>query len=271
MEAGVDLHSIAEFEQIKENWQREAGKHLTDRPFVTVCVAQSLDGCITVKKNVRTQLSGPKSHTLTHLLRAWNDAILVGANTVNVDNPRLTVRAINAPHPQRVLLDSKLRVSHQSHLLTDSHKKPWIFAGEKANLKKKSELEGQGCQVFLISEQDGYLSLKDCLSRLFKLGVQHLMVEGGSKVLTSFLQQKLVDYMVVTIAPVMLKRRESVLMHNLNSPFVPYLKTVHSCILDHDLVVFSPVDFTEVDMDPGSLRSNFSREGISGREVECLV
>ncbi|NRA46565.1 MAG: RibD family protein [Oligoflexales bacterium] len=177
MKAGIDLHSNAEFIRIKEDWQRTAEQPNKTRPIVTVCVAQSLDGCITVKKNRQTQLSGSKSNFLTHLLRSWNDAILVGANTVSIDNPRLTVRAFDAPQPQRVLLDSKLRISLDSHLLTDSHEKPWVFSSKNFDSRKKASLEACGSRVFPTRCHNGYLRLDDCLQKLYSLGVRHLMVE----------------------------------------------------------------------------------------------
>ncbi|MFK7825217.1 MAG: RibD family protein [Oligoflexales bacterium] len=271
MTAGINQQLNAEFKKIRSNWSIAEKQHKRARPFVTVCVAQSLDGCITFKRNKRTQLSGAKSNILTHIVRSWNDAILVGANTVHIDNPRLTVRAVKAPQPQRVLLDSKLSIPMGAHLLTDSHAKPWIFAGKKIDLDKKTYLERKGCKVFSTGVQDGYLNLHDCLDKLYAIGIRHIMVEGGNKVLTSFLHQKLVDYMVITIAPVILRRHDSVLMHDIDSKLVPYLKSVQSCALDNDLVVFGPIDFAEVDASCDGSLSNYSWEGISGRENECLV
>ena len=270
MKAGISPHLGAEFARIRSNWS--ATKKLKhSRPFVTVCVAQSLDGCITFKRNERTQLSGTKSNTLTHIVRSWNDAILVGANTVQIDNPRLTVRAVNAPQPQRVLLDSKLSVPLSSHLLTDSFAKPWIFSDKKADRERKACLEKKGCKVFNVGSENGYLNLHECMNKLYALGVRHIMVEGGNKVLTSFLHHKLVDYMVITIAPVILRRQDSVLMHNIDSELIPYLKSVQSCTLGHDLVVFGPINFAEIESGYDGSASNYSWEGISERENECLV
>lgn len=271
MEAGISPHSKAEFAKIHTHWRKIANNHQQKRPFITICVAQSLDGCITVKRNERTQLSGAQSNVLTHLLRSWNDAILVGINTVEVDNPRLTVRAVRAPQPQRVLLDSKLRIPKKSVLLDDIHKKPWIFVGDTVDSDRKRLLEQCGCKIFSTKVEDGFLDLNQCMETLFSLGIRHVMVEGGAKVLTSFLNQKLVDYMVMTIAPVILRRHDSVLMHNLSSELIPYLKSVRSSKLGHDLVVFGPIDFAQLADDEERLSSNYSWDGINERETECLV
>ena len=77
-----------------ENWLSLADRHLekTGRPLVGLCYAQSLDGCLTVRRGQPTALSGAQTKRLTHQLRAAHDAILVGSGTVLADQPQLTVR-----------------------------------------------------------------------------------------------------------------------------------------------------------------------------------
>ncbi len=77
------------------------------RPLVTLAYAQSLDGCIAIRKDQQLLLSGPESHLFTHQLRAAHDAILVGIGTILADDPKLTARLVNGPHPQPVVLASR--------------------------------------------------------------------------------------------------------------------------------------------------------------------
>ena len=173
------------------------------RPYITLTYAQSLDGSIALRPGRPLALSCPESSALTHGLRAAHDAILVGIGTVLADDPRLNVRLAQGPDPQPVVLDSRLRTPLYVHLMADG-RSPWIFAGQGAERSRQEALERAGARVFRVpSNRAGMVDLPALLEQLGGLGVNSLMVEGGAQVIGSFLASRLVDQMVLTIAPLL--------------------------------------------------------------------
>lgn len=171
------------------------------RPHVTLAYAQSLDGAIALRAGEPTLLSSPASLELTHALRARHDAILVGIGTVLSDDPELTVRLVEGPNPQPVVLDSRLRTPPQARLFRQP-RAPWLAAVEPVDPARREPLEALGARVLPLPEDGhGRVHLPCLLERLKDLGVRRLMVEGGSRVLTAFLDQRLADLLVLTIAP----------------------------------------------------------------------
>ena len=173
------------------------------RPLVTLSYAQSMDGCITTRRGASLALSCEESKFLTHQLRAAHDGILVGIGTVLADDPRLTARMVGGPHPQPVILDGNLRIPHNSRLLSRPDSKPWLVCGDGTAAEDWHRLEEIGVRVIAVPiDQQGYLDLDQTLRVLFELGMVSLMVEGGARVIASFLRRRLVDQVVVTVSPV---------------------------------------------------------------------
>lgn len=172
------------------------------RPFVTLSYAQSLDGCIAARPGQPLALSGPQSLSLTHRLRAAHDAILVGIGTVMADNPHLTVRLVDGKNPQPVVVDSRLRFPLHANLLGDHPLSPWIATSKQADNDHQDVLERAGARVLrLPADANGWIDLLALLGQLGELGINSLMVEGGARIITSFLSARLVDLLVLTITP----------------------------------------------------------------------
>jgi 3,4-dihydroxy 2-butanone 4-phosphate synthase/GTP cyclohydrolase II len=181
------------------DFRRQSG-----RPLVTLSYAQSLDGCITTRRGTPQALSGQVSLELTHRLRAAHDAILVGIGTVLADNPRLTVRLVEGANPQPVVLDTHLRFPLHANLLHHPTP-PWIAARPGADPVQVASLEAFGARLlFLPTQSEGEIDLDLLLKRLAGLGIDSLMIEGGARVITAFLRHRLVDQVVLTLAPVFL-------------------------------------------------------------------
>ena len=89
------------------------------RPSVTVHYAQTIDGRLATRTGDLQWISGQESLVLAHTLRSSHAAVLVGAGTVAADDPRLTVRLVEGPSPVRIVVDSKLRLSPDAHVVTD--------------------------------------------------------------------------------------------------------------------------------------------------------
>jgi GTP cyclohydrolase II len=181
-----------------------AGEHRqrTGRPLVTLSYAQSLDGSIADRPGHPLALSGEASMVFTHSLRAAHDAILVGIGTVLADNPRLNVRLVAGKSPQPVIVDSRLRFPPYAHLLGNG-RVPLIATSEAADEARRQALEAAGAQVLRLPSQNGWVDLTALLNHLSAMGVRHLMVEGGAQIITSFLASRLVDQVVLTIAPLL--------------------------------------------------------------------
>jgi riboflavin-specific deaminase-like protein len=189
------------------DWLLQADQHRrrTGRPLVSLCYAQSLDGCLTAQRGQPTRLSGAAASRLTHQLRAAHDAILVGVGTLIADDPQLTVRLVEGRDPQPVILDSRLRMPAQAGLLKRANQPAWIATTPAADPERRAALEGAGVRLLVLPADDaGRVSLPALLDALAKNGINSLMVEGGAQVITAFLAQGLADWVSITIAPVIL-------------------------------------------------------------------
>lgn len=170
------------------------------RPFITLTYAQSIDGSIAARPGVPRALSGTEAQRFTHQLRANHDAILVGIGTVLADDPQLNVRLVAGTNPRPIILDSRLRCPTTARCI-DATRRTLIAASEDAPMVRQRELETVGAIVVRLPARDDEIDLPVLLARLCDEGIETLMVEGGARVITSFLQARLVDRIIVTIAP----------------------------------------------------------------------
>lgn len=180
----------------------------TGFPFVTLKFAQTLDGRIATTAGGSKWISGEPFRKLAHRLRSLHDAVLVGIDTVLTDDPELTVRLVKGRNPTRVILDSKLRIPLKARVVTSADRTPTIIATtSRADAKKLSQLREAGAEVLEVqADAAGEVDLKELLKLLARRNISSVLVEGGSGVITSFLRQKLVDKMVVAVAPKIMGR-----------------------------------------------------------------
>ena len=210
-----------------------------DRPFVTLSFAQSLDGSITVKRGQFTAISGNESMRMTHQLRASHDAILIGIGTALADDPRLSVRLVEGSQPQPVVVDCYLRLPLTARLF-DHAREPWIFTSDEASEERQMALEERGARVIrLPAISEGRISLTAVLDYLIQQGINNVMVEGGARIITSFLVAKLVDHMVVTIAPKILGGLNAI--EYLNGAGLPHLDNTRYHVLGDDIILSGEV------------------------------
>jgi 3,4-dihydroxy 2-butanone 4-phosphate synthase/GTP cyclohydrolase II len=219
----------------------ENGRYpLSDRPFITLSYAQSINGAITEQRGRPMAISGPESLTMTHKLRAGHDAILVGIGTVLADDPRLDVRRVQGEDPQPVILDSQLRFPLDSYLLHQNSQSPWIFTTDAADPDRRQALEEKGARIWEVPGRHGRIDLSIALNCLLRHDIHSLIVEGGAEVITSFLEAHLVDQVVVTIAPMLVGGLNAV-----DSPqggmLLPRLQDLRYRQLGNDLVLSGKV------------------------------
>lgn len=190
-----------------EEFSRRASAHRlhSSRPFVTLSYAQSLDGCIALDPFRPLTLSCPESLSITHKLRAMHDAILIGIGTVIGDNPSLTTRLVEGTNPQPVVVDSTLRMPMNARLIRNRSSGVIVATSERADSERQKVLETVGIRVIrLPTNREGGLNLSLLVKRLGELGINTVMVEGGSRIITGFYSERLIDQVVLTIAPVVI-------------------------------------------------------------------
>ncbi len=173
-----------------------------NRLLVTISYAQSLDGSLTVRRGMPVGLSGEEAMRMTHRLRSVHDAILVGIGTVIADDPQLNVRLVDGRDPQPVILDSRLRMPLECRLMRRTSNLPWIACAATVEKSRQQVLRQRGADIIPLPRLgDRGLDLHAMLVLLFQRGIRTLMIEGGARVLTSFLGNRLADFAVITIAP----------------------------------------------------------------------
>jgi len=183
----------------------------TGRPFVILKGAMTLDGKIATSTRESRWITGERARQDVHRLRSQVDAIMVGVGTVITDDPELSARGKTTTsqrvgrQPVRVVLDSQLRIPLKAKVLQWVAEQPTILCTTtQASAKKVQLLRERGIQVQVLPGQTGMVSLKACLSRLGKEGLTSLLLEGGSTVNASALQQGLVTQVRLYIAPMLL-------------------------------------------------------------------
>lgn len=182
------------------------------RPYVTLKLAVSADGMLG-RRGEEVIITGPAARAQVHAMRAESDAILVGIGTALSDDPELTVRlpGMGERSPIRIVLDRRLELPLDSHLVHSAHVVPVIAAviGEGGNAQKEEALVAAGVEVLHAH------TLSELLHLLAGRGLSSLFVEGGAAAATAFLMDDLVDRVVLSQGSVVVGQS------GLESPLTP--------------------------------------------------
>jgi diaminohydroxyphosphoribosylaminopyrimidine deaminase/5-amino-6-(5-phosphoribosylamino)uracil reductase len=180
----------------------------TGRCWVTLKWAQSIDGKLALT-GPRTAGSGwissEQSRKDVHKLRRRTSGILVGINTVLADDPLLTPRPSKGKKLKRIVLDSLLRIPLNSKLIKTAKKHPLLIYTRQDSLegnpKIAEKITKKGADILTYQVPHSSSNLHFLFDELSKRGIGHILVEGGPKVLTSFLKEGLADEVVIYISP----------------------------------------------------------------------
>ena len=181
----------------------------TGLPFITVKFASTLDGRIATSTGDSQWISGPPALRLAHQLRRENDCVMVGIGTVLADNPRLTVRLVGGRDPLRIIIDSRLRIPVTARVLQEGAAHHTLIAtSDRADPARVRELEDLGAEILILPEEanGAGLNLMELLAALGRRRVASALVEGGAGIITSLLAARLVDRLVVVLAPKIIGR-----------------------------------------------------------------
>lgn len=182
--AGVEVVSGVLADECEALNARFMTAHKSHRPYVTLKWAQSADGYLDCKRTADdrpVKFSTPLGQQAVHGLRSMYDAILVGSGTALADNPRLDVRMIEGRSPVRVLLDRGGRVSPDANILSDGT--VYFCSRERDDLP-----DGVDCEIC-----DADVDLRQVLYALRRRGITSVLVEGGARILSSFIDSGLWD------------------------------------------------------------------------------
>ena len=182
---------------------------LSGKPFVILKMAESLDGKIASSSGDSRWITGSSARKLVHTLRSRADGIAVGKNTVLRDNPSLTVRYVKSRwQPWCFVLDSRGELN-SSQAIFRGHRPTVVVCGERAFKKTTGKFRNSKAIILPIPEKNGKLNLSIFLTKLGRLGITSLLVEGGGEVAASFLEERLVDQIYFFIAPKIIGGRDA--------------------------------------------------------------
>lgn len=174
----------------------------TGKPFVTVKMAQSLDGKISGKVNERTGITSGIANRYVHKLRTEYDAVMIGRRTLDIDNPLLTPRLVNGRIPARIVLDTNLESDPKKKLFNTIDAGRVIILTASDNVDKAKLLRSKGVEIIKVnSTKNGFLDLKEVLHKLGENKISSVLVEGGAALFSSLLKERLVDRVILLIAP----------------------------------------------------------------------
>jgi len=178
--------------------------HARGRPLVTVKGAVSADGMLSARGGRSRWITGAPARRFAHRLRLRSDAILVGAGTVRVDDPELTVRLPGITASRiRAVLAPDLSVPPHARAF-DRHgpadPAPRIYASRDLPAGAEARFAGRA-EVVRVPAPGGRLDLGAVLDDLGRVGAQSLLVEGGGKTVAGFLAQGMADLTAIFVAP----------------------------------------------------------------------
>jgi len=166
--------------------------------LVVAHLGQSLDGRVATVTGASRFVTGPEDLRHTHRLRALFDAVVVGVQTAQVDDPELTTRLVSGPHPTRVVLDPRNRLTPGLRVLCEATAKTIVVRATDTDAREADSSEH--VQVLQIPAVNGKFDLHRLLADLRARGLTRIFIEGGGITVSRFLQAKLLDRMHLAVA-----------------------------------------------------------------------
>ncbi len=168
-----------------------------DRPFVVGQLGQSLDGRIATLSGESRGISGDSALIHLHRIRAHVDAVIVGAGTITADDPRLSVREVKGVSPARVVIDPNGRIDARGKWLAEDGARRILITGA-------SEPACGAAEMLRLERRDGLIPPAAIVEALFARGLKRLLVEGGARTLSAFIEARLLDRLHLLVAPIII-------------------------------------------------------------------
>ncbi|MDU3804246.1 bifunctional diaminohydroxyphosphoribosylaminopyrimidine deaminase/5-amino-6-(5-phosphoribosylamino)uracil reductase RibD [Paraclostridium bifermentans] len=175
------------------------------KPFVVMKVAMSLDGKISTTTGQSKWISCDESRRYVHKLRSEVMSILVGINTVIKDNPMLDCRLEKGKNPIRIIVDTTLKIPIDSKIVSSSKSiRTIVVTTKRANRNVMKLLEDKGVEILTVNLKNNLVDLKEMINKLGELNIDSILIEGGSSLNFSVMNENIVDKIQVYVAPIIL-------------------------------------------------------------------
>lgn len=181
-------------------------KSVTERiPFVTLKIAATLNNLISNNELERSIITGVESQKDVHSLRAEYDAVLIGAGTLKADNPLLNVRNVEGRNPTVIILSEYCDFNLNYKVFQkDKNIKKIVYCGRTVTNERKQEFENNNVELFISIETLTIREkLLDFLKYLYTKGISSILIEGGAKIFSLFMNENLFDEVIYYFAPKM--------------------------------------------------------------------
>lgn len=186
-------------------------KYITKKmPFVTVKIAESLDGRIATRSGESKWITSDKARAYAHRIRQDYDAAAVGVNTVLRDNPKLNA-GLSKKQPVKIIVDSQLSTPQDAEIFSRSSSVIIVTlavkSGQETENRKTLSLKAK---ILEVKENEGQVNLKDMMKKLARLGITNILVEGGGTLIGSLFDEGLVDKVLFFISPKIIGGKEAI-------------------------------------------------------------
>jgi riboflavin-specific deaminase-like protein len=207
-----------------------------NNPYLIAHIAQTLDGYIATKSGESKYISSPNNLEHIHMLRAISDVIIVGTNTVKLDNPMLTTRLVKGLSPMRLILD-------KGNVLKNNYN---VFSNRDGNGYKiiSDKIKNYSNNVFILPLYKNKFDLNDIISLLRKLNKKIIYIEGGGSTVSNFYNNKLLNKMHLCISPIIIGQGHSSFilpkiksLKNIKDNKIKYFKMGEDILCDIDLSI----------------------------------
>ena len=209
--AGIRVTTAVEHEEARQLNRPYLHWITTGCPYVILKAGMTLDGKVATAKGESRWITGPLARQEAHRLRSLVDAVVVGVGTVLKDNPTLTARLSDRPlklarrQPLRVVVDSRLRTPPTAMVCAKQvHAKTLIVTTSRASQLRRRPFEQSGVEVVSVALKNGRVSFPALLRMLGQRAITSVLIEGGSTVNASALREKLVNHVVLYLAPTLM-------------------------------------------------------------------
>ena len=184
----------------------------TKRPFGILKTAMTLDGKIATSSGDSMWITNEASRNYVHEIRHRVSGIMVGVGTILSDNPKLTTRLHNkeGKDPTRIIVDTTARIPLDSNVLNNNSKAKTIIATtERANNEKLQAIKEKGAEIIITPLKDNKVDLSFLMKSLGESGIDSVLIEGGSTLNYSALEEGIIDKVISFIAPKIIGGNES--------------------------------------------------------------
>jgi diaminohydroxyphosphoribosylaminopyrimidine deaminase / 5-amino-6-(5-phosphoribosylamino)uracil reductase len=193
---GYGVQIMGDDDSVSNPFDRFPDMH-PKQPFVVAQLGQSLDGRIATITGHSRYINRPQALDHLHRLRAHVDAVIVGIGTVLADDPALTVRRVNGTNPARVIIDPSGKLPDNARCLIRDGSACYVVRGIAG-------APVRGAEIILADRVNGMLSPLSIIAQLHARGMGRILVEGGSRTVSCFIQARALDRLHVLVAPLII-------------------------------------------------------------------